>query len=52
MSDKDLQQLFDILDRLEREIQTPEQARAHLFSLGMIDENGDLAPQYRSAECL
>lgn len=51
MSEADLKQLLDELARLDREVTTPEQATAHLFSLGMIDENGDLAPQYRSAEC-
>ena len=51
MTEKDLKQLFDELDRIEREVTTPQQAKEHLFSLGMIDENGDLAPQYRSAPC-
>lgn len=51
MSEADLQEMIEIFERNRREIKTPEQARAHLFLLGMIDENGDLAPQYRPAEC-
>jgi hypothetical protein len=51
MDDAQYQLLKEEFARLRREYNTPELAGKLLQSFGMVDENGDLAEQYRSVEC-
>jgi hypothetical protein len=50
MDQRELQMLLDEFDRLERECDTPEKARAQLHREGILDANGNLAPIYRPSE--
>jgi hypothetical protein len=48
MSNQDLQEFLAAIERLRREISTPEAARAMLIEEGILDANGELAAPYRS----
>jgi uncharacterized protein (UPF0335 family) len=48
MSDQDLRQFLETIERLRREhAADPSKARAMLVEEGIVDENGDLAEPYR-----
>ncbi len=50
MSEADFQMILAEAERLMRECNTPEKAKAQLQQEGLLDENGEIAALYRSAQ--
>lgn len=46
MSEADLKMLIEAFDRLDRECDTPEKARAQLQKEGLLDANGEVPAMY------
>jgi hypothetical protein len=47
MTDKDIQNLNDLLESKLRETKTAEEALKSLMSAGILDENGEYTPPYQ-----
>jgi hypothetical protein len=48
MSEKELAELKEAIETLKRgQLSTPEGAREFLRQVGLLDDNGQIAPEYR-----